>query len=107
MPTTAPAIKFWQVTAGDASKLIAQLNTSTGPTATQLTSSPFDFADADAGLWSAPRVLLIEFAGNTTKNIDLKLYDTDTGQDWPNIVTSVNGAVGDNLADAYVNTNPA
>ena len=96
MPT--PTINYWQVTSISGGDSIALLNQSGGPQATQLTSSPFDLADVEAGLCAPPQILLIEFVGSTAQALDFKMYDTGHNRDSP-IVDSQ----GDDLFASYSN----
>ena len=98
---SAPTVKYWKVTGISGADAITLLNTSGGPVATQLTSSPFDLGDIEAGMWAVPAVMLIEFSGNTAQAIDFKMYDTDSNVDSPIITT-----LGDDIFASYTNSYP-
>ena len=92
----APTITYWKISGGGSINL---LGAGGGASGSALGSSDvFDFGNVEAGMWSIPQVLLVEFAGNTANNIDLRLYDTDANVDDP-IVTTLN----ENLFANYTN----
>ena len=70
-----PDVYFWQVTGGGA---INNFGTG-GASGTQVNSSYLDFSNDQAGFYTPPAILLVEFRnGGLAADIDLKIYDTDT-----------------------------
>lgn len=81
MPGSVPTVRYHQVnSAGNGSLSQANLGGAMGlggPATTLLdVTHPLDFGAAEAGMWSTPQVLLLEFDYNTASNLDLRVYDT-------------------------------
>ena len=80
-----PTVKFWQVT----SVGTGQVNQVGTGNASLISGTNFNFGDVEAGMWSVPQVLLIEFDGSTARQLLLADYQTGQGGDgsqpraWP------------------------
>ena len=81
MPTSVPTIRYHQVNSAGTGP-ISQANLGgamglNGPATTILdVAHPLEFGAVEAGMWSTPQILLIEFDYNTASNLDLRVYDT-------------------------------
>jgi len=90
-----PSVQFWQVIpAGGGNGNINQFNGQGGPSVSAVNPTAFSFGSVEAGQWSVPQVLLVQFTGSTARQLSLVLYDESnastngypivdsTGEDW-------------------------
>ncbi|MCL2641601.1 MAG: hypothetical protein FWD53_12195, partial [Phycisphaerales bacterium] len=101
-----PTVYFWQIPR-TSSGAINNFSTG-GINGTSLSSAPLDFANVQAGFYTPPVVLLIEFRnGGVAADIDLVLYDTDTSSSGGYSSDPANQIVtsqGENIFSGYPNS---
>lgn len=102
-----PNVTFWKVNNTNPTGTVGGVNINTmgrnqtgDVSTTSLATGYLDFGNVEAGMWSLPQVLLVEFTNNTASNLAIKLYDTDSQVDLPIQTTQ-----SDYIADSSGNMN--